>query len=85
MAPALIAAYSTEHRSGHERRDERFWHDNAREQKRAAKTEVDQTRDETAPVIRELLANQKDECNSGYYSQRDRQPSSCLIHTEYFV
>jgi hypothetical protein len=51
MAPALIAAYSAEHRASHECGDERFGHNNAREKKRAAKAEIDQTCDETAPVI----------------------------------
>src|SRR6476660_2650255 len=85
MAPPLIAAYSAEHCGGHECGDERFGHDNAREKKRAAEAEIDQTCDETAPVIRELFANQKDKCNRGYDRQRERQPSCCLIHAENFV
>src|ERR1700751_2557646 len=85
MAPSLIAADCTEHRAGHECGDERFGHDNAREKKRAAEAQIDQTCDETAPVIRELFANQKDKCNRGYGGQRDRQSRRCLIHAEGFV
>src|SRR5215211_6975384 len=51
MAPPLIAAYSAEHRASYECGDERFGHDNAREKKCAAEAEIDQTCDETAPVI----------------------------------
>src|SRR5215469_15281013 len=85
MAPAPITGYSTEHRTGHECGDERFGHDNAREKERAAEAEIDQTGDETAPIIRELFANQKDKCNRGYDRQRDRQSGRCLIHAENLV
>src|SRR5689334_8515252 len=85
MALPLIAAYSAEHRSGHEYADERFGHDDAREKKRAAKAEVDQTGYETAPIIGEFFANQENKCNRGYDGQRDRKSSGCLIHTENFV
>src|SRR4029453_16011168 len=85
MAPALIAAYCAEHCAGHECGYERFGHDDAREKKRAAEAEIDQTCDETAPVIRELFANQKDKCDRGYDGQRDRQTVRCLIHAKNFV
>src|SRR5439155_15428327 len=85
MAPPFIAAYSAEYRAGHECADERFGHDNSGEKKRAAEAEIDQTGDETAPVTRELFANQKDKCNGGYDRQRNGQPGRCLIHAENFV
>src|SRR5437773_9024706 len=85
MAPPFIAAYSAEHRASHECGDERFGHDNAREKKRAVEAEVDQTGDGTSPVIRELFANEKGECDRGYDGERERQPSRCLSHSENFV
>src|SRR6187455_1781313 len=85
MAPALVAAYSAEHRAGHECGDERFRHDDAREKKGAAKAEIDQAGDETAPVIRKPFSDKKDKCNRGYDGQRNRQSSRCLIHTENFI
>src|SRR5215831_20641651 len=85
MAPPFVTAYPTEHRACDERADERFGHDNAREKKRAAKAEIDQTGDETAPVIRELFADQKNKCNRGYDSERNRQPGRCLVHAKNFV
>src|SRR5262245_35072167 len=83
--PALITGQSTENRSGDERADQRLGHHNARQQKRPAEAEPNQTGNETAPVIGQLFADQKDKRSGGHYGERDRQPSRCLIHPENLV
>src|SRR4029077_1980038 len=82
MAPALITAQCAEDRASDERADERFGHDDAREQKCAAEAKINQTGNETAPVIRELFPNQKNKSNRGDHRERDREASSSFVYTE---
>src|SRR5262249_45448053 len=60
-------------------------HHYARQQERPAEAEINQTGNETAPVIGQLFADQKDKRGRGHYGERDRQPSRCLIYPENLV
>src|SRR5438552_2089830 len=82
MTPALITAQRAEDRARHERADERFRHDNAGEQKCTAAAEINQTCNESAPVIRKLFPNQKNEGNRSNRCQRTREPRSGSAYAE---
>src|SRR5205814_4153515 len=82
MTTALIAAQSAENRARDKRADERFGHDDAGEQKCAAAAEVYQTGNETAPVVRELFPNQKNQGNQSDRRQRTRKPRRCSVYAE---
>ena len=82
MPPALITAYSTEKCAPDKCADERFGHDNAREQKGAAEAKINQAGNEAAPVIGELFPNQKNQGNRGDYRNRDREAGSCGVYAK---
>ena len=82
MPPALVTAHSTENRARDERADQRFGHDNAREQKGAAEAKINQAGNEAAPVIGELFPNQKNQGNRGDHRNRDREAGSCGVYAK---
>ena len=57
MAPVLISAHCAENRARDQRADERFGHDDPRQQKRPAEAKINHAGSEAAPVIRELFAD----------------------------
>src|SRR4029077_5255119 len=80
MTPALITGQSAEDRGGHERADKGFRHDNAREQKCTAATEINETCNETAPVVRELFPDQKNQGNQSDHGERTREARCCGVY-----
>ena len=55
--PALITAHTAENRSGDERAENRLGHNDPSEQKGAARAEINQTSQETAPIIGQPFSN----------------------------
>src|SRR2546423_1192342 len=82
MTPALITAQAAKDRACNKRTDKRLWHDDSREQKFAAKAEINQTSHETAPVIGEFFADQEDHRDRGDYRESNRQPGGGGTHAK---
>src|SRR5437762_5380587 len=73
MTATLIAAQSGEDCARNKCAHKRFGHYDAREQKCATETEINQTGDEAAPVISEPFPNQKNQGNGGNNCKRNRE------------
>src|SRR4029077_5258656 len=58
VAPPLITANRTKEAGGEKGAEDWFWHNDAVEQERAAKREVDESGDETVPIIAQPFTDQ---------------------------